>query len=95
MSISTEHLLNSISGFSQGAFSTVNTGLIGNGWGMNTSTYFTTKNTQEFTDYEISSTGGLSLDLYNLFEMYPIEKINFTADFSEFSSLYSRVTISV
>lgn len=86
MSISTENLLNSISGFSQGAFSTVNTGLIGNGWGINTSTYFTTKNTQEFTDYEISSTGGLSLDLYNLFEMYPIEKLNFTADFSEFSS---------
>lgn len=86
MSISTENLLNSISGFSQGAFSTVNTGLIGNGWGMNTSTYFTTKNTQEFTDYEISSTGGLSLDLYNLFEMHPIEKLNFTADFSEFSS---------
>lgn len=86
MSISTENLLNSISGFSQGAFSTVNTGLIGNGWGMNTSTYFTTKNTQEFTDYEISSTGGLSLDLYNLFEMYPIEKLDFTVDFSEFSS---------
>ena len=91
MSISTENFLAGIPAFSQGAFSTANNGLKGNGWGINTSTYFTSKNTKEFTEFNLTPTGGLYIDLYSLFEMYPIEKLTFEADFGEFTAVNNSI----
>lgn len=82
MSISIKKMLSESNGFTSGAFTQNNTGLAGNGWGLNTSTYFTA--TSVF-NISLTRTNGIYLDLYDLIEMNPFEELNFLADFSEIS----------
>lgn len=82
MSISIKKMLSESNGFTSGAFTQNNTGLAGNGWGLNTSTYFTA--TSVF-NISLTRTNGIYLDLYDLIEMNPFEELNFLVDFSEIS----------
>ena len=73
--------LNNIGSFSSGAFSSKNDGSVGSGWGIATPTTFVAVNDKE---YYLYPTGGLIIDLYSLFEMYPNVKLSFSMDSGEF-----------
>ena len=72
--------LNNIGSFSSGAFAPTNTGAVGSGWGISTPTTFVAVE----KEYDLYSTGGLTIDLYSLFEMNPKVELNFDMDTGEF-----------
>ena len=67
----------SMSSYTAGAFTSYNSGIVGQGWGINTSTFSQTVNNKVF---EITNTGGLLIDLYSLLYMNPFEKMDFLID---------------
>lgn len=72
-------ILSNSLGFTPGAFSTLNTGIAGQGWGINTATFF---EPVQNTVFNISHRGGIVIDLYSLILMNPFEKIDFLIDIS-------------
>ena len=70
-------ILSNSLGFTPGAFSTLNTGIAGQGWGINTATFF---EPVQNTVFNISHRGGIVIDLYSLILMNPFEKIDFLID---------------
>ena len=67
------YLINS-SGFTSGAFSILNTGEIGKGWGINTATFFEPVQNPVFN---ITHRGGIIIDFYSFVLMNPFEKLDF------------------
>ena len=78
-------LLDTSYGFTSG---NLNTGVAGNGWGINTSIFFQIEHDKE---YILPHTGGLVIDLYSLVYMNPLEKIEFLIDTSMIDKAYIEV----
>lgn len=71
-------------GFSSG---NINTGNSGEGWGINTSTFFSLVG----KTYFVSPQNGIIIDLNDLVYMNPIEKVDFLADASNFNQKYIKI----
>ena len=70
------YLKNSL-GFTSGAFTPLNTGESGKGWGINTATFF-----EPVLDkiFNVSHRGGIIIDFYSFINMNPFEKLDFLTD---------------
>ena len=76
------NFLNNIESFSSGAFTPINTGAVGSGWGISTPTTFVAAIDKE---YDLHPTNGLAIDLYSLFEMNPKVELTFDIDSNNFT----------
>lgn len=64
-------------GFTSGAFTALNTGESGKGWGINTATFFEPVLGKVFN---VSHRGGIIIDFYSFINMNPFEKLDFLLD---------------
>ena len=64
-------------GFTSGAFTALNTGESGKGWGINTATFFEPVLGKIFN---VSHRGGIIIDFYSFINMNPFEKLDFLLD---------------